>query len=52
MSDFKLTPDMIGADNYEYYDPAFCDGHYCCRDCDKCEIREEILEAMEDEEGV
>lgn len=47
MADFRLTPDMIGANNYEYYDPAFCDGHHCPRDCERCAVADEILEAQE-----
>lgn len=23
------------------YDPVYCDGHYCPKDCDVCEFREE-----------
>lgn len=26
----------IGANNYTDYDPEYCDGHYCPRDCDGC----------------
>ena len=26
----------IGANNYEDYDPAWCDGHECPRDCERC----------------
>lgn len=51
MSDFKLTTDMIGMNNREYYDPEICDGHYCCRDCEKCDLLDEILEKLEAEEG-
>ena len=40
----------IGMNNYEYYTPSFCDGHYCCRDCDVCPIADEILEFMAGEE--
>ena len=36
--------------NYELYDPAYCDGNFCCRDCDRCPIADHILEMMEDEE--
>lgn len=35
----------IGMNNYELYDPAYCDGHYCCRDCERCHIAQEIMEA-------
>lgn len=49
VSDFRLTPDMIGMNNYEYYDPDWCDGHYCCRDCEKCNIADEMMEAKADE---
>lgn len=45
MSDFKLTPDMIGMNNYSDYDPEWCNGHYCCRDCEKCRIADEMMEA-------
>ena len=38
---------MIGANNYEYYTPEFCDGRFCCRDCDRCSIKDEILEAAD-----
>lgn len=41
MTDFHLTPDMIGANNYSDYDPDWCDGHYCPRDCERCEYRAE-----------
>ena len=44
MADFKLTPDMIGANNYEDYDPSWCDGHHCPRDCERCEYRAEERE--------
>lgn len=36
MSEFRLTPEMIGANNYSDYDPAWCDGDFCPRDCDIC----------------
>ena len=36
MSEFKLTPDMIGMNNYSDYDPEWCDGHPCPRDCERC----------------
>ena len=36
------------------YDPKFCDGEPCYKDCDNCPISEKILEAeqeqMEEEE--
>lgn len=35
----------VGMNNYEYYTPEFCDGHYCCRDCERCHIAQEIMEA-------
>jgi len=50
MGEFRLTSDMIGANNYEYYTPSFCDGHYCCRDCEKCPIADKILEFEAGEE--
>ena len=31
----------IGANNYEDYDPQYCDGHYCPRDCEVCAYRAE-----------
>ena len=45
MSEFQLTPDMIGMNNYELYDPDYCDGNPCPRDCDHCPIADKILEA-------
>ena len=52
MSGFRLTPDMIGANNYEHYIPEICDGHSCPRDCDHCPWADEAMEffmEMEDE---
>lgn len=49
MSDFRLTTEMIGANNYELYDPAYCDGHHCPRDCNICPIADEILDEMEED---
>ena len=49
MADFRLTPDMIGMNNYEYYAPKYCDGNPCPRDCDRCPIADQILEAEEEE---
>lgn len=40
----------IGMNNYELYDPAYCDGHFCPRDCEKCPVGEQIMEETEDEE--
>lgn len=37
----------IGANNYSAYDPEFCDGHYCPRDCECCQIADKILEYEE-----
>lgn len=37
---------FVGMNNYELYDPAYCDGHPCPRDCERCPIAEEILEEM------
>ena len=37
---------FAGMNNYELYDPVYCDGHPCPRDCEKCPIGEEILEEM------
>lgn len=50
MADFKLTQDMIGMNNYELYDPAWCDGHYCPRDCDHCQIAEKMMEDEDEDE--
>ena len=36
MSDFRLTPEKIGANNYSDYDEAWCEGHFCPRDCEGC----------------
>ena len=44
MSEFRLTPDMIGMNNYSDYDPKYCDGEFCPRDCDICGRREENRE--------
>lgn len=40
----------IGMNNYSLYNPAYCDGRFCPRDCDKCDIAEEIMEAEEEDE--
>ena len=34
----------IGANNYTDYDPEYCDGEPCPRDCDRCWIADRILE--------
>lgn len=31
----------IGMNNYSDYDPEYCDGHECPRDCEVCPWREE-----------
>ena len=49
MSEFRLTPEMIGMDNYSDYDPKWCDGHYCPRDCDVCGYRESEREEVEEQ---
>lgn len=49
MAEFHLTPDKIGMNNYSLYDPQFCDGQFCPRDCDRCNIAEEIMEAKGDD---
>ena len=41
----------IGANDYSQYDPKYCDGRYCCRDCDHCPIAEQMMEEV-DEDGV
>ena len=38
----------VGMNNYQDYDPKYCDGHYCPRDCERCAYRAENRE--EDEE--
>ena len=38
--------------NYSAYDPEFCDGHYCCRDCEKCPITDVIVSALSKMEEV
>ena len=30
------------------YDPKYCDGHYCPKDCEVCQYREENREEDED----
>ena len=37
----------IGMNNYSQYDPDYCDGHFCCRDCECCPIADKILEYEE-----
>lgn len=39
----------VGMNNYEDYDPVYCDGHYCPRDCEICPYRAENREDGEDE---
>ena len=37
------------------YDPEWCDGHYCPKDCEKCPFREEnraVSMAIYDEEEI
>lgn len=41
----------IGMNNYEYYIPEICDGHYCCRDCEKCPWADEAMEHIMEAEG-
>ena len=50
VSDFRLAPDMIGANNYSDYDPEYCDGHFCPRDCDRCSYNEAEREEATDGE--
>lgn len=56
MTDFHLTPDMIGMNNYEYYVPEVCNGHHCPRDCEICELADEAMEFIaeqeDDEDGI
>ena len=44
----------IGMNNYSLYDPLYCDGRFCCRDCDRCKVAEQIMEDMgeDDEQAV
>lgn len=37
--------------NIPYYTPEICDGHYCPKDCDGCQYREENRED-DDEDGI
>ena len=48
MEQFCLTPDMIGANNYSDYDPEYCDGHWCPRDCERCRYNEAEREVAAD----
>lgn len=32
----------VGMNNYSDYDPDWCEGHYCPRDCDGCPYSEEF----------
>lgn len=50
VNDFRLTPDMIGANNYSDYDPEYCDGHHCPRDCERCSYNETEREEATDGE--
>ena len=56
MSEFQLIPDMIGMNNYEYYVPEVCNGHHCPRDCEICELADEAMEFIaeqeDDEDGI
>ncbi len=40
----------IGMNNYADYDPAWCDGHFCPRDCEICTYRAENR-GEEDDDG-
>ena len=39
-----------GWEDMTYYDPQYCDGHECCRDCGRCYIAELIGEDKVNEE--
>ena len=39
----------VGMNNYSEYNPEYCDGHYCPRDCDKCSIADKIREENDDD---
>lgn len=41
----------IGMNNYELYDPDYCDGNPCPRDCDKCPIAEHMIEEADEDGG-
>ena len=41
----------IGANDYSAYDPEFCDGRCCCRDCGVCPVAEVVLEKEENEKS-
>lgn len=34
----------VGMNNYQDYDPKWCDGHFCPRDCEICSFRAENRE--------
>lgn len=37
----------VGMNNYEYYTPEYCDGNFCCRDCERCPKAEKMMEKQE-----
>lgn len=39
----------IGMNNYSDYDPRYCDGHPCPRDCERCAYAAENREDAETE---
>ena len=39
----------VGMNNYEDYDPKWCDGHICARDCEHCAYRAENREEGEND---
>lgn len=40
----------IGMNNYAMYNPEYCDGNFCFRDCDKCHIADKIMEDTAEDE--
>lgn len=40
----------IGTDDYSEYDPEYCEGHYCPKDCSHCSYREELREGWDEED--
>ena len=40
--------EVYGPSNYEYYTPEVCDGNFCPKDCDICQLKEKVLEMQEE----
>lgn len=39
---------FVGSNNYSDYDPNWCEGHVCPRDCDGCPYSSEFREDPEE----